>query len=174
MPQDQSHSASVGSVACFVAAALTDETSCQSSFWICAHWAGTIANRAWRLVAGIRHKDVRQKWAKRWDASLDWHVNHFHSISLCWWIKVLWAQQSTRRKFQNLSLSVGSQLQPGDKVKDTEGIPSFQRDSEQRDEKMSKLWSAAQIGCYCCNIPSPQQSTSSSLVCSKHAWGWSP
>lgn len=49
------------SVACFVATVLTDEISCQSGFWIRVHWAVTIANRAWRLVAGIRHKDVRQK-----------------------------------------------------------------------------------------------------------------
>lgn len=40
-----------------------------------------------------------------------------------------------QEKFQNLRLSIGSQLQPGDKLKDTEGIPSFQRDIKQQDEK---------------------------------------
>lgn len=44
-----------------MATALTDKISCQSNVWIHAHWAVTIANGAWTLVAGIKHKDVRKK-----------------------------------------------------------------------------------------------------------------
>lgn len=51
----------VGSIASFMATALTDKISCQSNVWIHAHWAVTIANGAWTLVAGIKHKDVRKK-----------------------------------------------------------------------------------------------------------------
>lgn len=129
-------SSSVGSVACFVATVLTDEISCQSSFWIRVHWAVTIANRAWRLVAGIRHKDVRQK-ARLSDEML---------AQIGMWIIFTQFPSVDGSKYSEHSSQPGensktficpcdSQLRPGDKVRDTEGIPSFQEISS---NKMNK------------------------------------
>lgn len=70
---------SVGSGAGVEATALTDGTSCHSGFWVCAHWAVTIANRAWRFSCWHQTQRCETKTVR---CQPRWHVGDFHSISL--------------------------------------------------------------------------------------------
>lgn len=128
----------VGSAASFVATALTDKTSCQNNVWIHGHWVVTIANGSWALVAGIKHKDVRPK--KNWlsneiPAQIGRWIIFTQFPLLMDQSKILRAQQSTRKNFKTCICPSISPLQPRDRVKDREGILSFQQNIKQQDEK---------------------------------------
>lgn len=129
-------SSSVGSVAGFVATALTDETTCQSNFWIRAHWAVTIANRTWKFSCWHQTQrcETKTRLSNEMLAQIGMRIIFTQFLS----IDGSKHSEHSIQAGQNSKTYVcpsSSQLWPGDKVSDTEWILRFQWYIKQQDEK---------------------------------------
>lgn len=110
---------------------------CHSSFEFCAHWTGTIANRAWRF----RHKMWDKSWAKLWILS---QTSMWIIFTQFPWFYSKPSEHSSQlvEKPKNLFLSNQPLTVAQDQVKDS-GIPSFQWNIAWK-EKMCKPWLVVQ------------------------------